>query len=428
MRIGIFSDRYLPLSDGICTSIETFRVELEKLGHEVFVFAPKPSWRYQPPSKRIIFFAAVKGLFFEDYLTPFFYPPQAIKQIEKLNLDVIHYQTPGPIGLLGVHYALKYNVPLITTYHTDLFEYVKHYRSTLPGTMALSMMVPAITGGNMAEYRNALTSIKPERDIDKWHQRILARTITLVHNHCDLVITPSLKIEKQLLSWKTTAPIVTLPTGVDKLTTKNHDVAEIREKFGFKTNDKLIVFAGRMSTEKNIGVLLRAFNTIGRRDPHAKLVLAGTGDDLQMYKDEAAKSLYSDRIIFTGWIDHEKMGGLYSAATLFAFPSLTDTQSLVVNEAAWAGLPIIMVDPDVNEVVADNQTGFIARNSGRDIAAKALKILADQSLHDRMSKRAVELASEISASKQAAKLLRLYEETIERHREQADPKAVPTQL
>jgi glycosyltransferase involved in cell wall biosynthesis len=294
--------------------------------------------------------------------------------------------------------------------------------------MALSMLVPAITDANMAEYRNALTSIRPERDIDKWHQRILTRMITLVHNHCDLVITPSLKIEKQLISWKTTSRVVTLPTGVDKLTTNKQDIAEIRKKFEFKPDDKLIVFAGRMSTEKNIGVLLRAFNTIGRRDENAKLVLAGTGDDLQMYKDEAAKSLYSDRIIFTGWIDHEKMGGLYAAATLFAFPSLTDTQSLVVNEAAWAGLPIIMVDPDVNEVVADDETGYIARNSGRDIAAKAIKILRDSSLEERMSKRAVELASGISASKQAAKLLRLYEETIERHSESTDKKAITTQL
>jgi glycosyltransferase involved in cell wall biosynthesis len=417
MRIGIFTDRYLPLSDGICTSIETFRQELEKMGHEVYVFAPKPSWRFKPPSKRIIFFPAVKGMFWEDSVAPFFYPPQALKSIQKLNLDIIHFQTPGPIGLLGVHFALKYNVPLVTTYHTDLYEYVKHYRSTLPATVALSMLVPAITGGSMGEYRKAMSGVKPERNIDHWHQKLLSRTLTLVHDRCDLVITPSRKMEIQLLSWKTTAPVVTLPTGVDKLTTNSDYSASLRKKFGFLNDDKLIVFAGRIGTEKNIGVLITAFNTIGRQDKKAKLVLAGQGDDLERYKSQAEKSKYADRIVFTGWIDHSHIGSLYAIASLFAFPSLTDTQSLVVNEAAWAGLPIVMVDPDVNEVVVDGKSGYIARNSGRDIAAKIIKILRDDSLRQSLSKHAELLASAISASKQAEKLLRLYEETIESHRE-----------
>src|SRR6266404_6300358 len=114
MRIGIFSDRYLPQTDGVSYSIETFRVELEKLGHEVFVFAPRPSWRYKERSKRVIRFAAIKGMVWEDLLTSFYFPPQALKQIEKLNLDIIHYQTPGPVGLLGAYYALKYHMPLVT--------------------------------------------------------------------------------------------------------------------------------------------------------------------------------------------------------------------------------------------------------------------------------------------------------------------------
>lgn len=417
MRIGIFSDRYLPLSDGICTSIESFRIELEKLGHEVYVFAPKPSWRYKPPSNRIIFFAAVKGLFFDDYLTPFFFPPQAIKQIEKLNLDIIHYQTPGPIGLLGVYYALKHRIPLVTTYHTDLFEYVKHYRATFPGTMALSMIVPAITGGNISVYRQALSSIKPERDIDKWHQKILVRSLTLVHDHCDLVITPSAKIESQLKSWKTKARIVTLPTGVDKITTTKREITMTRRKFGLEPSEKVIICVCRVGTEKNIGLLMRAFNIVAKRMTTAKLVIVGGGDDLQFFRDEADKSLYADRIEFTGWIDRHKLGAIYATATVFAFPSLSETQGLATSEAAWAALPIVLVDPDVTRVVIDGENGYIAKNSSRDFASKITRILSNESLRSKMSLRSVELANEQSASKQGAKLLRLYEETIEHYSE-----------
>jgi glycosyltransferase involved in cell wall biosynthesis len=417
MRIGIFSDRYLPLSDGICTSIESFRIELEALGHEVYVFAPKPSWRYKPPSNHIIFFAAVKGLFFEDYLTSFFFPPQAIKQIEKLNLDIIHYQTPGPIGLLGVYYALKHRIPLVTTYHTDLFEYVKHYRATFPGTMALSMLVPAITGASISEYRQALSSIKPERDIDTWHQKILVRSLTLVHDHCDLVITPSPKIETQLKSWHTKSRIVNLQTGVDKITTTKREVTLNKKKYGLQKSDQIILFVGRVGTEKNLTLLMKAFTIVAKRSANAKLVIVGGGDDLQHFRNMAIDSPYSERVVFTGWIDRHKLGAMYEAATVFAFPSLSETQGLTTSEAAWAGLPIVLVDPNVTQVVIDGQNGYIAKNSARDFASKILKLLDNDTLRARMASRGIELASKQTASKQAAKLLRLYEETVEKYGE-----------
>jgi 1,2-diacylglycerol 3-alpha-glucosyltransferase len=429
MRIGIFSDRYLPLSDGICTSIESFRIELEKLGHEVYVFAPKPSWRYKPPSNKIIFFAAVKGLFFDDYLTPFFFPPQAIKQIEKLNLDIIHYQTPGPIGLLGVYYALKHHIPLVTTYHTDLFEYVKHYRATFPGTMALSMIVPAITGGNISVYRQALSSIRPERDIDKWHQKILVRSLTLIHDHCDLVITPSLKIEEQLRSWKTKSRIVTLPTGVDKITTTKREITINRRKFDIDESDEVILCVCRVGTEKNIGLLMRAFNIVAKRRSKTKLLIVGGGDDLQLFRNQANSSQYANRIEFTGWIDRHKLGAIYEAAEVFAFPSISETQGLATSEAAWAGLPIVLVDPHVTQVVINGENGYIAKNTSRDFASKILQVLGSDTRRSRMSARSVELAALQTASKQAVKLLRLYEETIEDYgNKDALHKPLPSEL
>jgi glycosyltransferase involved in cell wall biosynthesis len=111
------------------------------------------------------------------------------------------------------------------------------------------------------------------------------------------------------------------------------------------------------------------------------------------------------------------LGAIYELADVLGFPSVTDTQGMVVNEAANAGAPIVMVDPEISEVVKDGENGFIARNSSRDFAAKIITILADNNLRRAMSKRSVELAREVSAGKQAAKLLRLYEETIEQHNE-----------
>lgn len=415
MRIGIFSDRYFPQIDGVATSIETFRIELEKLGHEVYIFAPRPSYSYRDHTKRVIRFPAVRGLFFEDYLLTLYFPPQAIRKIDQLNLDIVHFQTPGQIGLLGAYYATHHDKPLVTTYHTDLFQYVLDYPATFPGTVALSMLVPAITRRGMQQYREVLSSIKPERNIAKWHQKILVRGITLLHNECDLVIVPSQKIQRQLLSWNTSSPVEILATGIDKIPSTEDEKAAWRKKLGINAEDQVIILVCRIGTEKNVGLLIRAFDIIGRRNPRAKLLMVGSGDDLERFKAQAAGSPYSDRIIFTGRVERQKLGALYSLSSLLAFPSLKDTQGLAVNEATCAGLPVVMVDPDISEVVRDGENGFFARNSSRDLADKILHVLGDNALHQRMSRRSLELCSLTSPGRQATKLLRLYEEAIVNH-------------
>jgi 1,2-diacylglycerol 3-alpha-glucosyltransferase len=355
-------------------------------------------------------------LFFDDYLTTFFFPPQVMRQIDKLNLDIVHYQTPGQIGLMGLYYGLQKHLPIVTTYHTDLYEYVKHYPQVLPGTIALSLLAPMITRGKLDEFRQAFSSVKPERSVDVWNQKIVVRGLTLIHNHCDLVITPSTKFEKQLRSWKTRTRIETLPTGVDKITSKPHAIEQIRKKYNLSPDDKIILLVCRIGTEKNIGLLIKAFDIIGRRVPAAKLVIIGPGDDLEHFKNMAAHSAHPDRILFTGYIPYHDLGAFYDTARAFAFPSLADTQGLAVNEAACAGLPIVMVDKQITQVVVNGENGYFTRNSTRDFAAKLSLILENDQLYNRMSKRSVELARTLSAAKQAAKLLKLYEETIHRHR------------
>ena len=421
MRIGIFSDRYLPQVDGVSTSIETFRNELERLGHEVFIFAPRPTWNYRERSKKVIRFPAVRGLFFEDYLLTLYFPPQAIRSIEKLNLDVVHFQTPGQIGLLGAYYATHYDKPLVTTYHTDLFQYILDYPGTLPGTVALSMLVPAITRGGMQQYRGVLSSIRPERDMTKWHQKILVRSLTLLHNECDLVIAPSHKIQQQLISWGTSTNVVILPTGVAKIPATSQDKSYWRKKLNIQPSDKIIIFVGRIGTEKNIGLLISAFDLVAAQIDNAKLLIVGSGDDLNRFQVQAKSSKFPDRIIFTGRVEWKRVGALYQISTLLAFPSLKDTQGMVVNEAACAGLPIVMVDDDISAVMADQENGFVSKNSNRDFADKITTILTHPELRKSMSKRSVELGNQVSPGLQAAKLLRLYEVAILHHENSKQP-------
>jgi glycosyltransferase involved in cell wall biosynthesis len=409
MRIGFFSDSYLPTMDGISFSIESYRRELEEQGHEVFVFAPAPGFRYKEKAPNIIRFPAVKGLFYDDYMTSVFFPPQALQKVKQYKLDIIHFHTPSQIGLLGAYFALRNKVPLVTTYHTDLYEYVTHYRSVLPGTIALSLLTPLITQGGLEDFRSALSGIKPERSIDAWNRKMVVRGMTRLHNYCDRVIAPSVKIEKQLMSWGTKSGVRVLPTGVDKITTTPQAKDAFRRKYGLSRDDQVVIFVGRLGSEKNIDLLINAFSLIAPKNPRAKLMIVGEHDYRKKLEQRVAKHNLQERVIFTGYIDHYKLGAAYESSKIFAFPSRTDTQGLVVHEAANSGLPVVMIDRQVTEVVIDGVNGYFARNSARDFANKLERILSNDELHQAMSDASRMLAEKYSARHQTQKLVHLYE-------------------
>jgi 1,2-diacylglycerol 3-alpha-glucosyltransferase len=419
MRIGFFSETYLPRTDGIAISIETFRQELEALGHEVYIFAPSPAFRYKESSPHIIRFPAFKGLFFDDYLTSLFYPPREIRAIEKLGLDLIHFHTPTQIGLLGAFTALKNDIPLVSTYHADLYEYIKLYPKVLPGALALSLITPLAVSGDRRDFQEALRMMKPERDINVWNQKIAKSMITVVHNRCDVLVAPSEKIRRQLTDWGTRPPIEVVATGVDPIATIAEDPDFIRTEYGLDPSDRIILFVGRLGKEKNVELILNSMPAILEQVPDAKALIVGEHTPGRGQLEElAAKLGIAGRVSFTGHIDHQELGAIYHQATLFAFPSLTDTQGLVLNEAAHAGLPIVMVDPLITEVVEDGKNGLVTAPNKREFAAAIIKILQDEPLRLSMSSTSRKLAAQHTAGKQAAKLLRLYQDVIETHRSQ----------
>lgn len=412
MRIGLFSDSYLPSLDGISYSIESFRIELEKRGHEVIVFAPAPGMRYREKSPNIIRFPAVKGLFYDDYLTSMFFPPEALQRIKKQKLDVIHFHTPSQVGLLGAYFALRNNIPLLSTYHTDLYQYVSHYPQVLPGIIALSLLGPLITRGGMADFRAAVSGLKPSRSIDNWNRKILVRGVTMMHDKCDYVIAPSHKIKNQLLSWHTASPVRVLPTGVDKITTNQRAVTLFRHRHGIEDHEKVLLFVGRLGSEKNIELILSSMPHVLKQVPHAKLLLVGRHEHQKKLAQMAEELDISHRVVFTGFIEHDKLGAVYEASDVFVFPSKTDTQGLVLHEAANSGLPIVMVDKDITEVVKDGVNGYFVRNSAKEMAKKIITILSDEALGQSMSEASIRLASKYSVTHQTILLEKLYQSAI----------------
>lgn len=419
MKIGLFTDTYLPVTNGISYVVQIMQRNLEALGHEVYIFAPATNLRAKEigDEPHVFRFPAVEGVFFDEQLTSVFFPSAAMRKIKKLDLDVIHFFTPAQIGLMGVYAATRQNIPLINQYSTDLYHYVERYPSVLPGTIALALTTPWMLKMTPRQMVRLMTVFKPKKTISEWHKSMVARMHKILHDHCDAVIALSKKMQKQLDSWGSQTHSTLLPTGVDALPVPTKArLEQFHNQFDIKTSDKILLYVGRMSREKNLDLLLDMFEYVAIQEPDAKLMFVGDFDQREELEAKSRASQFADRIIFTGLMPRQDLGVAYKTASAFVFPSITDTQGLVVNEAAAAGLPLVLCDEEVSEIFVAGETGLLAANEPRDFAGKVLDLLRDDKLASQLGSNGAKRATQYSEIGQMKKLEELYKKCIDNHK------------
>lgn len=428
MRIGLFTDTYRPSINGIVFVVESTKKHLEALGHEVYVFCPARSIR---PSKHalefdedehIIRFPSIKGAFYDDYDTSLFFPPRVLKQIRELDLDVIHFFTPGQIGLMGVYASYKVDIPLVAQHCTDLREYVEHYRDglLLPGVLALIALLPLTVKVDGKDIREIMKLYRPRRGSVQWNGDIVERMVTLVYSKCDAVIALSRKSKKQLESWQSSDNYrydVTLkPDGVDPLPVGSQfEKDTFRLSWGIEEDDKLVTFVGRLGAEKNLELLIDMMSEVVAHEPKARLLFVGDFEHKETLESVASESPVAERITFTGALPRDELGTVYDMSDVFVFPSLTDTQAWVLHESTHAGLPVVMIDPDLSEVVKDGVNGYIVDDNPHDFATAVIDLLGDAEKRAAYGAESKKLAAKYTEGKQIKKLEKLYEDIVAAH-------------
>ncbi len=423
LRIGLFTDTYRPSVNGIVFVIDILREQLSAAGHEVYVFCPtsRKAREQQIDDDYVVRFRSVKGAFFEDYDLSVFFPPRELRRIKDLDLDVIMFFTPGQIGLMAVYAAKKLNLPLVSQHSTDLYEYVEHYPATLPGIAALSTVLPFTVKMDGQDVRSWIKTMRPRRAA-QWGRNAIEHLLTIVHQKCDAVVVLSRKSRNQLAGWDGAEKcrFELIPTGVDALPAPtSQQMKDFRQRFGIEATDKVILYVGRISAEKNLDILIPAMEYIIQSQPNTKLVLVGDFEYREVLEEAADQSSAADNIIFTGKFPRETLGAVYGTGDIFVFPSLKDTQGLVLHEAAHAGLPIVMADPAVSEVVIEGENGCVAHNTPEDFARALVDMLSNKKLRDAHGKKSKQLAARYSEKHQTDQLITLFYDIIEKRQQQS---------
>ena len=340
MKIGLFSDDFLPRKSGVSTVLITLKTGLEELGHEVYIFAPKVRG-YHDNDPHIIRVPSINPLIFDKgrLAVPM---PQNTRKIIKLELDIIHSHTNFSIGVMADYVAKKSSVPHITTAHTIWSELIKHYPLQVASSFGfLSMLYQLYFLQNM---KIALPSLNSERSMGQLMKRQLWYVQNLFFNAADQVVAPSAHMAEMLNDHGLVRPAHVVPNGIDM---RPFDIPRTRT---FLDDGILrVVSVGRISPEKRQNVLIRAV----AKAPRVHLSLIGDGPNMDEYKRLAADLGIAERVKFYGTRDQEFVRKVMLDSDVFALASYKfDNHPMVLIEAAAAGLPIVYCDPQLK-----NNTG-----------------------------------------------------------------------
>lgn len=418
MRIGLFTDTYRPAQNGVVLVVDVTRRELEKMGHEVYVFAPSANILNQVTEldkndDHLIHFPTIRGAGFKEGQISVFFPPALLNKVRDLHLDVLHFFTAGEMALFACYAARHTGAVLIGQHCTDTYEYSDSYRLLKVGYAAMCPLMSLAVKMTPKQKLDFATLYAFKRSDDNWGKRLVAGMIALWYQACDHVIAVSEKSAQQLrmIADKNDVKfnLSVIPTGVNrpKSATKQ-EIEDFRQQFNLSSHDEIIIYFGRLGQEKNLALLIPVIERVIARRPNAKLIYAGDWEYRAKLEKMAFESPVRDRIVFVGRYDRSQIGILTAVSKIYAFPSLTDTQGLAVTEAAYGGLPVVLCDPLAPACFINGENGYVARDDPDDFANKIIEILSDKDLYKKFSHKSRELAKDLTERRQTEKIVELY--------------------
>ncbi|HSE67888.1 MAG TPA: glycosyltransferase family 1 protein, partial [Gemmatimonadales bacterium] len=332
MRILYFSDTFLPEINGVTTVLATMRDGLLARGHEVRMVVPG----YGTPTANETGLRRIPGVPCPGYSAVRLSWPWGRgigAWAAGFAPDLVHVATEGPIGLFGRAFALRHDLPLVTSFHTDFPRYAAHYLGKLA------------TG--------------PVRGYLRWFHRPALATQTpsaVTRDELHLMRIP------QALVWG---------AAVDARRFTPSLRSETRRAELGGTGRVMVLHVGRLAVEKDPGTLIESF-----RQAHAMLgnaavfCVAGAGPEAESVQ----RALPFARHF--GFLSRDKLAELYADADLFVFPSPTETCGLVALEAMASGLPVIgAAAGGIRESIMPEITGLLIEPGDANEFAGAIESL-----------------------------------------------------
>lgn len=331
MKIGIFTDSYHPLINGVITSIDHVVKELRSRGNTVYIFAPRIRG-YEDSDPYIIRIPSFRMMYSSSEVRfPIPIPHKSLQQIYRIDLDIIHAHGSGAFSFLGHQVARMKGMPYVQTFHTLYTAYTHH-----------------ILRGKVIRPRMVVSGFKTFGNIS------------------DGLITPSQKMKDALITYGVKRPIIVIPNFINYKTFNGKKTKYLHGEFDIPKESPILLTVGRLGKEKNFPFVIKVFAKLLKKDTayFAKhqfpyLVIVGSGMDEDMLRKLVTDLGIAAYVRFTGRVDVSLMPQVYKSATLFVFASTTETQGMCLLEAAASGLPLVVAkDEAFFNIINDKKDGY----------------------------------------------------------------------
>jgi glycosyltransferase involved in cell wall biosynthesis len=368
LRIALFTETFLPATNGVVTRLRYTIEELVRAGDELVVFAPSGG----PKSCFGARIYGVPGVPFPLYPEIRVCPPHPGlgRALRWFRPDLIHVVNPFILGPGGIFYARHLKIPFVASYHTNVATYTRYYK--------LGFL----------------------EDATRWWTSTLHRRAVL--NLCTSEATRDYLFHegvKRVRLW---------PRGVDARRFRpDHASKEWRAYLSDgHPDEKILLYVGRLAPEKDIGRL----KTLLREIPQTRLALVGEGPARKVLE----KEFRGMPAVFTGLLRGEGLAAAYASADLFLFPSTTETLGIAMIEALASGLPVVAARSGAaHEVLSEGENGLLYKpGSDMEFVAAVRRVVENDALRASLSLEARTAAEKHDWKTSTATLRGYYEEAL----------------
>ena len=387
MKILLATEAYWPLIDGGAVAEHLLCLGLAKRGHDVHIIAPSEKFNDYTQTDHgttIHRLASYPVPFAKNNHRLAWNPKRKIKKImDDFKPDVVHIHNPFPIGKNVLNYCKAHNIPTLATNHW------------LP--------------------ENILTFNKKLRFLNKFNilVKLNWKFIINFHNECNFVTSPTQTAVQLMLDNGLKAPNKPVSNGIDldKFNPK-HDPTPLRKRLGLP-NKPTLLYAGRLSGEKHVDILIRSIPLIREKlDVH--VIIGGNGREKENLIQLTKELNIAEYVTFPGFLSDEEFPLLYRSADLFVMPSICELQSITTLEALASGLPAIGANKyALPELIHPNKNGDLFEpKDSETLAHQAISILSNEQKLENMGKASLEIVAAHKLEKTIDEYTNIYTEII----------------
>ncbi|MCU0967217.1 MAG: glycosyltransferase family 1 protein [Rubrivivax sp.] len=318
LRIAVVTETWPPEVNGVATTIARVVEGLHARGHDLQLVRPRQHRGDAPGDAPRLGELLMRGLPIPQYPNLRMGLPAAAALARRWSLarpDVVHVATEGPLGWSAVRAARRLRLPVTSDFRTNFHAYSRHYGIG-------------------------------------WLRKPIVAYLRRFHNATRFTMVPTEALRAELAA-SGFERLLVVARGVDtRRFGPQHRSEALRASWGLRAGDRAALYVGRLAPEKNLDLLLRAFDALRAGGARWRLVLVGDGPlrrELQQHCPEA---------LCAGLRRGEDLAAHYASGDLFVFPSLTETYGNVVPEAMASGLPVLAFDhAAASELVVDGRNG-----------------------------------------------------------------------